>query len=62
MSFFITSEAVRVIVSTELSGWCKDSKYQDISTLKCLSIGTLKTIDIPHISNGKFMVFRAPDI
>ena len=24
-------------------------------TLKCLSIGTLKTIDIPYIPNGKFM-------
>ena len=32
------------------------------STLKCLSIGTLKTIDIPYIPNGKLMFFRCPSI
>ena len=31
-------------------------------TLKCLSIGTPKTIDFPFVSNGKLMVFRCPNI
>ena len=33
-----------------------------LHTLKCLSIGTLKTIDIPYIPNGKLMFFRCPSI
>ena len=33
-----------------------------ICTLKCLSIETLKTIDIPYIPNGKLMVFRCLSI
>ena len=33
-----------------------------VSTQKCLSIETLKTIDIPHIPNGKLMFFRCPSI
>ena len=31
-------------------------------TLKCLSIGTPKTINFPFVSNGKSMVFRCPNI
>ena len=31
-------------------------------TLKCLSIGTPKTINFPFVSNGKSMVFRCPSI
>ena len=31
-------------------------------TLKCLSIGTPKTINFPFVSNGKIMVFRCPNI
>ena len=31
-------------------------------TLKCLSIGTPKTINFPFVSNGKLMVFRCPNI
>ena len=30
------------------------------NTLKCLSIGTLKTIDIPYIPNGKLMFLDVP--
>ena len=29
-------------------------------TLKCLSIGTLKTIDFPFVPNGKLMVLGVP--
>ena len=32
------------------------------NTLKCLSIGTPKTINFPFASNGKLMVFRCPNI
>ena len=32
------------------------------TTLKCLSIGTPKTINFPFVSNGKLMVFRCPNI
>ena len=32
-----------------------------LSTLKCLSIGTPKTINFPFVSNGKLMVFRRPN-
>ena len=32
------------------------------ATIKCRSIGTLKTIDIPYAPNGKLMVFRCPSI
>ena len=32
------------------------------STLKCLSIGTLKTINFPFVSNGKLIVFRFPNV
>ena len=35
---------------------------RNLNTLKCLSIGTLKTIDIPYIPNGKLMFFRCPSI
>ena len=31
-------------------------------TLKCLSIGTPKTINFPFVSNGKLIVFRCPNI
>ena len=31
-------------------------------TLKCLSIGTPRTINFPFVSNGKLMVFRCPNI
>ena len=30
-------------------------------TLKCLSIGTPKTINFPFVPNGKLMVFRYPN-
>ena len=33
-----------------------------LPTLKCLSIGTPKTINFPFVSNGKLMVFRCPNI
>ena len=32
------------------------------TTLKCLSIGTPKTINFPFVPNGKLMVFRCPNI
>ena len=32
------------------------------ATLKCLSIGTPKTINFPFVSNWKLMVFRCPNI
>ena len=32
------------------------------NTLKCLSIGTLKTINFAFVSNGKLMAFRCPNI
>ena len=35
---------------------------QKIPTLKCLSIGTPKTINFPIVSNGKLMIFRCPNI
>ena len=31
-------------------------------TLKCLSIGTPKTINFPFVSNGKLVVFRCLNI
>ena len=31
-----------------------------MNTLKCLSIGTLKTIDIPYIPNGKLVFLGVP--
>ena len=43
----------------------KDPLYQDggkVYTLKCLSIGTLKTIDFPFVPNGKSMVLRCPNM
>ena len=46
-------------------GLCYLFSYTNLNfriTLKGLSIGTLKTIDIPHISNGKLMVFRCSSI
>ena len=36
--------------------------YEYIITLKCLNIGTLKTIDFPFVPDGKSMVFRCPNI
>ena len=43
---------------------CKINKVMetDLYTLKCLSIGTPKTINFPFVSNGKLMVFRCPNI
>ena len=32
------------------------------STLKCLSSETPKTINFPFVPNGKFMIFRCPNI
>ena len=32
------------------------------NTLKCLSIGTPKTISFPFVSNGKLIVFMCPNI
>ena len=36
--------------------------YHNISTLKCLKIGTPKTINFSFVSNGKLMVFRCSNI
>ena len=36
--------------------------YVNIGTLKCLSIGTPKTINFPLVANGKLMGFRCPHI
>ena len=33
-----------------------------VHTLKCLSIGTPKTINFPFVANGKLMVFRCSNI
>ena len=33
-----------------------------LTTLKCLSIGTPKTINFPFVSNEKLMIFRCPNI
>ena len=33
-----------------------------MNTLKCLSIGTPKTINFPFVSNGELMVFRCLNI
>ena len=33
-----------------------------ICTLKCLSIGTPKTINFPFVSNEKLMIFRCSNI
>ena len=35
---------------------------QKYNTLKCLSIGTHKTINFPFVPNGKLMVFKCPNI
>ena len=32
------------------------------STLKCLNIGTPKTINFPFVPNGKLMIFGCPNI
>ena len=37
-------------------------KYLYYNTLKCLSIGTPKTINFPFVSNGKLIVFRCLNI
>ena len=39
----------------------KEDKMKQ-NTLKCLSIGTPKTIKFPFVSNGKLMFFRCPNI
>ena len=31
-------------------------------TLKCLKIGTPKTINFPFVPNGKLMIFRCPNV
>ena len=36
--------------------------YPNTHTLKCLSIGTPKTMNFPFVSNGKLMIFRCPNI
>ena len=37
-------------------------RWEFDSTLKCLSIGTPKTINFPFVSNEKLMIFRCPNI
>ena len=37
-------------------------KLAKLLTLKCLSIGTPKTINFPFVSNEKLMIFRCPNI
>ena len=37
-------------------------RFTLIYTLKCLSIGTPKTINFPFVSNEKLMFFRCPSI
>ena len=36
--------------------------HNGYNTLKCLSIGTPKTINFPFVANGKLMVFRCTNI
>ena len=35
---------------------------EDYATLKCLSIGTPKTINFPFVSNEKLIIFRCSNI
>ena len=50
-----------LIVMASTDAVCFDCS-QECITLKCLSIGTPKTINFPFVSNGKLMVFRCPNI
>ena len=49
----------------DILGRSRDRKtlfYKEENTLKCLSIGTHKIINFPFVSNGKFMIFKCPNI
>ena len=37
-------------------------QFRNTLGLKCLSIGTPKTINFPFVPNGKLMLFRCPNI
>ena len=53
---------IRIIFPIFLVNICSDPSLTLLSTLKCLSIGTLKIINFPFVPNGKFMIFRCPKI
>ena len=36
--------------------------HNQVCTIKCLSIGKPKTINLPFVPNGKLMDFRRPNI
>ena len=44
------------------TGPLTDLSHIFLHTLKCLSIGTPKTINFLFVSNGKLMVFKCPNI
>ena len=43
-------------------GAAHDKLFPNSTTLKCVSIGTPKTINFPFVPNGKFMGFKCPNI
>ena len=49
-------------VITALMSAHVDRGPDKVTTLKCLNIGTPKTINFPFVPNGKLMIFRYPII
>ena len=45
-----------------MGSFCKCKNISMLDTLNCLSIGTLKAINFPFVSNEKIDVFRSPNI
>ena len=72
MNGIVAKSSVTVLFSKTKSECCVFTSFFFITfsvkfvsityTLKCLSIGTPKTIHFPFVSNGKLMVFRCPYI
>ena len=49
-------------MKTEKCIFIKLSKFDTVTILKCLSIGTPNINNFPFVPNGKLMVFKCPSI
>ena len=68
LMFVLPSFTARIhlhMIETELLYRIKANKHTSQvkqHTLKCLNMGTPKTINFPFVPNGKLMIFRCPNI
>ena len=59
---YLVNKMIKCVISNNNWPSYWDTITSSLNTLKCLSIGTPKTINFLFVSNEKLMVYRCPNI